>query len=118
MKNGFADFGSHVGKAFSDAYNAEIAASQKEEAAQEDGAPQVAVPSVVTPNPTAGTLGTVGSGSSTGSGGKIKSVTVNIERLVERFEIHTTNLQGDVSRVKDMVSEALLSALNDVNLAM
>lgn len=118
MKNGFADFGSHVGKAFSDAYNAEIAASQKEEAAQEDGAPQVAVPSVVTPNPTAGTLGTVGGGSSSGSGGKIKSVTVNIERLVERFEIHTTNLQGDVSRVKDLVSEALLSALNDVNLAM
>ena len=118
MNNGFADFGSHVGKAFSDAYNAEIAASQKEEAAQEDGVPQVAVPSVVTPNPTAGTLGTVGGGSSSGSGGKIKSVTVNIERLVERFEIHTTNLQGDVSRVKDLVSEALLSALNDVNLAM
>ena len=118
MKNGFADFGSHVGKAFSDAYNAEIEASQKEEAAKEDGVPQVAVPSVVTPNPTAGTLGTVGGGSSSGSGGKIKSVTVNIERLVERFEIHTTNLQGDVSRIKDLVSEALLSALNDVNLAM
>ena len=118
MKNGFADFGSHVGKAFSDAYNTEIEASQKEEAAKEDGVPQVAVPSVVTPNPTAGTLGTVGGGSSSGSGGKIKSVTVNIERLVERFEIHTTNLQGDVSRIKDLVSEALLSALNDVNLAM
>lgn len=117
MKNGFADFGSHVGKAFSDAYNAEIAASQKEESAKEEGVAQVAVPSMVTPNPTAGTLGTVG-GASSGSGGKVKSVTVNIERLVERFEIHTTNLQGDISRVKDMVSEALLSALNDVNLAM
>ena len=118
MKNGFADFGSQVGQAFSEAYNAEIAASQKEESAKEEEVAQVAVPSMVTPNPTAGTLGTVRGGASSGSGGKIKSVTVNIERLVERFEIHTTNLQGDISRVKDMVSEALLSALNDVNLAM
>jgi len=41
-----------------------------------------------------------------------------VEKLVEKFEIHTTNIQGDISRVKDMVSEALLSALNDVNLAV
>ncbi len=67
-------------------------------------------------NPTGSTLGTVGSNSE--SSGKVRSITVNVEKLVERFEIHTTNLQGDMSRVKDMVSEALLSALNDVNLAM
>ena len=67
-------------------------------------------------NPTGSTLGTVGSNSE--SSGKVRSITVNVEKLVERFEIHTTNMQGDMSRVKDMVSEALLSALNDVNLAM
>ena len=38
--------------------------------------------------------------------------------LVEKFEVHTTNLQGDMSRIKDMVSDALMSALNDVNLAV
>ncbi len=80
--------------------------------------PQVEIPTIpTTPDPTLGTLGTVGTASASTSD-KIKNVTVNVEKLVERFEIHTTNMQGDMSRVKDMVSEALLSALNDVNLAM
>lgn len=124
MKDGFADYGSQVGKAFNDAYNAEIAASKEEQEKKEKeddvlaGIPQVEIPETpVTPDPTAGTLGTVGTALASTSD-KVKNVTVNIEKLVERFEIHTTNLQGDISRVKDMVSEALLSALNDVNLAM
>lgn len=124
MKGGFADYGSKVGKAFNDAYNAEMAASKEEQEKKEKeddvlaGIPQVEIPETpVTPDPTAGTLGTVGTAPASTSD-KVKNVTVNIEKLVERFEIHTTNLQGDISRVKDMVSEALLSALNDVNLAM
>lgn len=124
MKSGFADYGSQVGKAFSDAYDAEMEASAKEKAEKEKaegnpaGAtgsfPVVEVPNPV--NPTGGTLGTVTKGA--GSTEKIKNVTINVERLVEKFEIRTTNLAGDMSQVKDMVSEALLSALNDVNLAM
>ena len=124
MKGGFADYGSQVGKAFNDAYNAEMAASKEEQEKKDKeddvlaGIPQVEIPETpVTPDPTAGTLGTVGTAPASTSD-KVKNVTVNIEKLVERFEIHTTNLQGDISRVKDMVSEALLSALNDVNLAM
>lgn len=124
MKSGFADYGSQVGKAFSDAYDAEMAASKEEQEKKEKqddvlaGIPQVEIPETpVIPDPTAGTLGSVGT-QSAASSDKIKNVSVNIEKLVERFEIHTTNLQGDISRVKDMVSEALLSALNDVNLAM
>lgn len=124
MKGGFADYGSQVGKAFNDAYNAEMAASKEEQEKKEKeddvlaGIPQVEIPETpVTPDPTAGTLGTVGTAPASTSD-KVKNVTVNIEKLVERFEIHTTNLQGDISRVEDMVSEALLSALNDVNLAM
>ena len=124
MKSGFADYGSQVGKAFNDAYNAEMAASKEEQEKKDKeddvlaGIPQVEIPETpVTPDPTAGTLGTVGTAPASTSD-KVKNVTVNIEKLVERFEIHTTNLQGDISRVKDMVSEALLSALNDVNLAM
>lgn len=124
MKGGFADYGSQVGKAFNDAYNAEMASAEAEQQKKEKedallaGIPQVEIPQVpTTPDPTAGTLGTVGTAPAS-TGDKVKNVTVNVEKLVERFEIHTTNLQGDISRVKDMVSEALLSALNDVNLAM
>lgn len=127
LKGGFSEFGTNVGKAFDDAYNAEMAASKKAEEAKKKGKPDpnaaggevptVDVPTVTSPDPTGGSLGTVGGGKSEG-GGKIRNITVNVDKLVERFEIHTTNLSEDLGKVKDMVGEALLSALNDVNLAM
>lgn len=127
LKGGFSEFGTNVGKAFNDTYNAEMAASKKAEEAKKKGKPDpnaaggevptVDVPTVTPPDPTGGSLGTVGGGKSEG-GGKIRNITVNVDKLVERFEIHTTNLSEDLGKVKDMVGEALLSALNDVNLAM
>lgn len=127
FKGGFSEFGTNVGKAFNDAYNAEMAASKKAEEAKKKGKPDpnaaggevptVDVPTVTPPDPTGGSLGTVGGGKSNGSG-KIRNITVNVDKLVERFEIHTTNLSEDLGKVKDMVGETLLSALNDVNLAM
>lgn len=139
LKKGFTDYGSQVGQAFRTAYDEEMAAAKAEEDKKDKpetptdvpcpcgsglmfkqccGKPQEDPEIPEPPNPTGGTLGTVASGGTSSEGGKIRNVTVNVEKLVERFEIHTTNLQGDISRVKDMVSEALLSALNDVNLAM
>ncbi|MBQ3563275.1 MAG: phage tail tape measure protein [Clostridia bacterium] len=123
--NAFSNYGKQAASAFNDAYQAEV---NKENAPAESAETKIAEvqaldgavvvpPPTPTPDPTAGTLGSVGT-QSAASSDKIKNVSVNIEKLVERFEIHTTNLQGDISRVKDMVSEALLSALNDVNLAI
>lgn len=122
--NAFSNYGKEAARAFTDAYNAEV--NKEKTPAEEKNAviaelteetsTVVPPPTTVTPDPTAGTLSNVG-GAASGSS-QIKNVTVNIEKLVERFEIHTTNLQGDIARVKDMVSEALLSALNDVNLAI
>ncbi len=127
LKGGFSEFGTNVGKAFNDAYNAEMAASKKAEEAKKKGKPDpndaggevptLDVPTVTPPDPTGGSLGTVSGGSGDG-GGKIRNITVNVDKLVEHFEIRTTNLSEDLSKVKDMVSETLLSALNDVNLAM
>ena len=57
-------------------------------------------------------------GGSSDSGGKIKNVSIHVDKLVERLEIHTANLQESAERVKDVVAQALLSALNDTNLAM
>ena len=126
LKGGFSEFGTNVGKAFSDAYNAKIEASKKAEEEKKkdkpapntagDEVPTVEVPAITPPDPTGGSLGTVGGGN--GGSGKIRNITVNVDKLVERFEIHTTNLSEDLGKVKDMVGEALLSALNDVNLAM
>ena len=129
LKGGFSDFGKNVGKAFNEAYDAEMAAAKKEEEAKRKkeenpdpdaptvDVPTVDVPVVIPPDPTGGSLGTATGGKSDGSG-KIRNITINVDRLVERFEVHTTNLSEDLGKVKDMVSEALLSALNDVNLAI
>lgn len=128
LKKGFSDYGSQIGKAFNEAYDAEMEAAKKEEEAkkkQEQGQtatagnaiPEVPDPTVPTANPTGGSLAGVGS-SAAGGSGQIRNITVTIDKLVEKFEIHTTNLKEDAGRVKDMVAEALLSALNDVNLAV
>ena len=127
LQGGFSEFGANVGKAFNAAYNAEMEAGEKTEADKKKGrseqnaafgeVPTVNVPTAASPDPTGGSLTTV-AGSRSDSGGRVGNITVNVDKLVERFEIHTTNLSEDLSRVKDMVGEALLSALNDVNLAV
>lgn len=135
LKSAYSDYGKEVGKAFNDAYTAEMKAGEKENAkknAQKQGKaaatptgttiPEVPTPTV--PDVTGGTAGktsskkTGGSGGSSDSGGKIKNVSIHVDKLVERLEIHTANLQESAERVKDVVAQALLSALNDTNLAM
>ncbi len=126
LKGGFTEFGTNVGKAFNDAYSGEMARAMKEKRNKENNADSFAnidyassSTEINSPvfDPTAGTLGSV-SNVSSADGGKIKNVVVNIEKLVERFEIHTTNLKSDLGQVRDLVAEALLSAVNDVNLSV
>lgn len=65
-------------------------------------------------DPTAGTLA---GGSEKSGSDKIRNITVNVEKLIDHFTIQTTNLHESAERVKETVAQALLSALNDVNLA-
>lgn len=131
LKSTYGDYGKEVGKAFNDAYDAEMKEGEKENAkknAKQQGkatsTPTTTVPDVPTPSVPDVTNGTAGktssktssSGSSDG-GGKIRNVSIHVDKLVERLEIHTANLQESTERVKDAVAQALLSALNDTNLA-
>lgn len=119
MKGGFSDFGAEVGGAFTKAYDAEIAKSQADAAAKEKASAgdvgTTATPTTSDPDPVAGGLQSIGT---TGAkADKVRNITVNIEKLIDRFEINTTNMREDMGRVKEMVTEAVLSAVNDVNLA-
>ncbi len=132
LKAGFSDYGRQIGPAFNEAYDAEMTESAKKEAAKNpkgkkpdpdpntSGAaiPEVTVPTV---NPTGNTLsgagGTGGSGSGSDGGGKIKNITINIDKLVERFEIHSATVGESSERVKEVMLEALMGALNDTQLA-
>ena len=134
LKNTYGDYGKEVGKAFNDAYTAEMKAGEKENAkknAKQQGKAVAApsgstipeVPTPTVPDVTSGTAGKTsskasgGGGGSSDSGDKIKNVSIHVDKLVERLEIHTANLQESAERVKDVVAQALLSALNDTNLA-
>lgn len=131
LKGAYGDYGKEVGKAFNDAYTAEMKAGEKSNAkkstkkqGKSSATAGVTIPEVPTPtvpDVTSGTAGATASkktGGSSDSGGKIKNVSIHVDKLVERLEIHTANLQESAERVKDVVAQALLSALNDTNLAM
>lgn len=130
LKSGFSDYGKQVGEAFNKAYDAEMAEAAKKEASEKKksssqkrttaagvpGLPEV--PEVPKTDPTAGTLSSAtGSSGSGDSGGKIKNITINIEKLIEQFTISTSNLAESSDRVKEAVLEALMGALNDTQLA-
>ena len=127
LKAGYADYGKQVGQAFNKAYDAEMAESAKKQAA-EKGKKQTAngtaatVPAVEVPttDPTGGGLANAGLGSGSGGdsgAGKIRNVTINIEKLVECIELHTSTLTESTERIREQVAEALMGALNDTQLA-
>ena len=129
LKAGFSDYGKQIGAAFNEAYDAEMSEAAKKEAAKKakgkKTAPNgtgAAVPSVAVPtvDPTAGSLNTVttsGSGTGDSGSGKIRNVTINIEKLVERIELHTATISEGTEQIKERVLEALMGALNDTQLA-
>lgn len=129
LKAGFSDYGKQIGSAFNEAYDAEMSEAAKKEAAgkakDKKTAPNsasAAVPEVSVPrvDPTGGSLGTAtaSSGGSSDSGaGKIRNVTINIDKLVERIELHTATISEGSEQIKERVLEALMGALNDTQLA-
>lgn len=127
LKSGFSDYGKQIGQAFNEAYDAEMSEAAKKEAAEKakekkPNGTTAAVPSVEVPttDPTAGTLSTAtaaGGGAGDSGGGKIRNVTINIEKLVERIELHTATISEGTEQIKERVLEALMGALNDTQLA-
>lgn len=116
-----------VGKAAGEASWAKDHPAERETPVDTDAG----VPAATGGSPAAGS-GSAGSGGGTSSigaglgsiGGKsdktdrVKNITINIEKLVDTLTISTTNLHESKERIKDIVSEALLSAVNDANYAV
>lgn len=129
LKAGFSDYGKQIGQAFNEAYDAEMSEAAKKEAAEKKkgkttstATPTVATPTVTpTVDPTSGTLSTAGGGgggsSSGDGGGRIKNITINIEKLVESFNIHTATMGESMDQMKAAVIETLMGAINDTQLA-
>lgn len=121
LKGGFSEFGSNVGKAFNDAYEGEITRStaQQEAKKKKEGGEDIPIISISEDNG-GGSIsgGLAGIGGSSDKADKIKNINITIEKLIDKFEIHTTNLHEDIGKVKEMVAEVLTGAVNDVNYAI
>ena len=129
LKSGFSDYGRQIGQAFNKAYDAEMAASEKDPKKpnkKPKATPNntgMVMPTVVpaTVDPAGGSLSgasVTGSMSGGDSGGKIKNITINIEKLVERFEIHSATVGESAEQVKAVILETLMGALNDTQLTI
>ncbi len=127
LKSGFSDYGKQIGQAFDKAYDAEMAASEKDP--KKPNKKPKATPNntgMVMPTVVPATIDSAGgslsgasvTGSMSGgdSGGKIKNITINIEKLVERFEIHSATVGESAEQVKAVILETLMGALNDTQL--
>lgn len=120
MKNGFSNYGQQIGKAFTDAYKAEVEKSGVKvttEVEKEEKIPQTITPEIPTANLPDPTLGTTSTKDSSTGADKIRNINIHVDKLIETFTIQTNNLRESAERVKEAVGQALLSALNDTNLA-
>lgn len=119
----FANYGKAAGQAFAKAYQDEV---DKAESAKKDEDPTITelqglqngivTPDAGTPSPIAGALGGIGGASEKTD--RIKNINVTIEKVIDSFTIETTNMQESKERIKDMVAEVLMSAINDINYAV
>ena len=132
MTGAFSKFGSETGKAFQEAYDQEMKASTAKGkggngsagTTQGTGGKGNGKGNGQTDKPIVPPLGGGGgvTDSSTrhggGGAGRANSVTIHIGKLVESLTISSTHLSTDPSEVKTIITDLLLSAVNDANLAL
>lgn len=129
MTGAFSKFGKETGNAFQEAYDQEIKDSLAKAKQQKDDegasgdlsdiAGNVDLPVITTPGGGGGGSTDSSSRHSGGGGsGKATNVTIHIGKLVDNLTIKTSNLSTDPSEVKGIITELLISAVNDANLAI
>ena len=47
---------------------------------------------------------------------KVRNITINIENMVREIVFQSNSVQGSQAELTDMVKQALLTAVNDVNI--
>lgn len=131
VSGAFGKFGKDTASAFRQAYDEEMERSAKEEQSdtpklQMDmtnldggglGIPKIKPPKTDNSGGGTGGLGAHGTGGASNASG-LRNVTIHIGKLVESLTVQTTNLSSDTSEIKALITETLLSAVNDANLAI
>lgn len=116
-----------IGGAFNKGYDESMASSKKDEAAEaaktkaQQDALRVHKPGADKPYTiSTGKRGGGGSDSTTLSSGKsVRNVVVTIGKLVEKLEVHTTNIQGmGAQDIKRQITELIVGAVHEGELAL
>ena len=128
MTGAFSKFGKETGNAFKEAYDQEMKESAEAEKSKGKGERSNArTQGGIGGNVDLPIISTPGGGGSTesssrhsggGGGSKATNVTIHIGKLVDNLTIKTSNLSTDPSEVKGIITELLISAVNDANLAI
>ncbi|MDR1371824.1 MAG: hypothetical protein LBJ17_01665 [Dysgonamonadaceae bacterium] len=63
------------------------------------------------------TSGMLGKRAASATESRIKNINITIDRVIEHFTVQTTNLKESTGRIRDLVAEALIEGINDVNLS-
>lgn len=145
MKNAETGYANALVGAYKKAYDEEMEKARQEAEAEKNGAtenfgseyeeqlaklqeqldeslknmPQIPdIPEVPPVNLLGSTLPSAKDSSGRGSGEKIKNITITIDKLIERFEIHSATVGESAEKIKSVVVETLMGALNDTQLAV
>lgn len=104
----FADGGKRIAQAYKQGYDAEMADFAKQQAGVKAGATapiKKGVPVITPPEKDISPKRATGQ--------KITTINVTIGNLIDKFNINTTTIQEGSSKVRELVAQTLLSAVND-----
>ena len=105
----YADAGQRLAAAAVNGYSAGMADFAKDQA--KDNAPKTIVKKVASVTGAPGAEGKAATAKATGN--KSVNITINVGNLIKEFSIKTTNLVEGMTQAKQMVTQAILSAVND-----
>jgi TP901 family phage tail tape measure protein len=91
---------------------------------QEEAAPEAAAgkekdatgPNAGAGSPISQNIGAVGGNADKAD--KIKNISVRIDKLIERFEVHTTNVREAATDIRNQVAEAIVNGVNDASIVL
>ena len=106
----FLEGGKKVAVAFKTGYDTEMAKAAKDSAIK-PGEKVAKVPKVITPQSNEGATKDISPKGATGQ--KVTTINVSIGNLINDFKVQTTNITEGAGKIKELVAQALMSAVND-----
>ena len=117
-----------IGDAYAETLAKEKAKDEAKKAGKEQsaGVPGAEMTNILESNPAASANRTsiippgdlTGKGKAAAGDSKIKNIHITIDRVIEQFTVQTTTLRESTGRMRQLVAEAIVEGINDVNMTV